>query len=99
MFLDMHGLIFHLSISPLAGSTRHLADREASTTKRVPGAMMCADVKLLVECELNMNVSTFFEPRGTKTHPKVGRVSTDRSIEAATSECELTTSVKCEVRK
>ena len=38
MFLDMHGLIFHLSISPLAGSTRHLADREASTPKRVPKA-------------------------------------------------------------
>ena len=38
MFLDMHGLIFHLSISPLAGSTRHLADREASTPKRAPKA-------------------------------------------------------------
>ena len=25
MFLDMHGLIFYLSISPLAGSTRYLS--------------------------------------------------------------------------
>ena len=29
MFLDMHGLIFYLSISPLAGSTRYLQRTEA----------------------------------------------------------------------
>ena len=28
MFLDMHGLIFYLSISPLAGSTRYLGPTE-----------------------------------------------------------------------
>ena len=34
MFLDMHGLIFYLSISPLAGSTRYLRKWTTSRPKR-----------------------------------------------------------------